>query len=227
MPISGCTGLTLTAITDAYQAVCKHTWTLPGEWAIAANYSGDAGSGPSSGTTTLTVNPAPVVSSVSPGAGPIAGGQTVTITGSSLTYETKVSFGKVPATNVNVLSDTELTATAPAHAAGTVNVTVTSPHGTSKASSGNRYTYDPVPTVSSISPNYGVQGTMVILTGTGLVTGSQVWFGADQASNVVRISSTELKAAAPYPAAGTVPVTVVTPGGTSYPGVYDQFTYTG
>jgi hypothetical protein len=227
MQIAGCTAVPLTAITGAYKAVCKHTWTLPGTWTIAANYSGDGASGPSSGTTTLTVNPAPVVSGLSPNAGPTAGGQTVTITGADLTHETKVSFGSVAATNVTVLSDTQLTATVPAHAAGTVNVTVTSPFGTSKASSASRYTYDVAPTVSSISPNSGVQGTVVTLTGTGFVSGAQVWFGADQGYNVVRVSSTTLKVTAPFPAAGTVPVTVTTPGGTSYPGFYDQFVYLG
>lgn len=224
-PVPGCTGLALTAITGAYKAVCQQKWTVPGTFAIAANYSGDAAYGASSGTTTLTVNPAPVVSSISPNGGPVAGGQTVTITGSHLLYETKVSFGNVAATNVTILSDTQLTAVAPAHAAGTVNVTIASPHGTSKTSSASRYTYDPAPTLPSISPGYGVQGTIVTLTGTGFVPGAQVWFGADEASNVVRISSTELRAAAPYPAAGTVDVTVVTPGGTSSTGVDDEFTY--
>jgi hypothetical protein len=212
--------------SGAYQAVCKHAWSAPGGYSIVASYSGDSGYGASSASTTVTVNPAPVVSSVSPQGGSIAGGQTVTITGSDLTGATKVSFGKTAASAVTVVSDSELTATAPAHAAGTVNVTVTSGLGTSAVSSKDRYTYYAPPTVSSITPATGPKGTVVTVTGTGFVAGAKVAFATSPASKVVRVSSTKLTATAPA-GSGTVAVTVTTPGGTSATSPADQFTYTG
>lgn len=64
---------------------------------------------------------------VDPDGAPTAGGVTVTIFGSGFTtaIRTDVTFGGVPATDVHVLSSTQMTVTAPAHAAGTVDVVVT------------------------------------------------------------------------------------------------------
>ncbi|HXD55537.1 MAG TPA: IPT/TIG domain-containing protein [Solirubrobacteraceae bacterium] len=75
--------------------------------------------------------PPPSVKHVTPDKGPTAGGTAVVITGSAFTGTEKVAFGatEVPFT---VVSDTEITTTAPAAAAeGTVDVTVTTPQGTS------------------------------------------------------------------------------------------------
>jgi hypothetical protein len=130
------------------------------------------------------------------------------------------------ATKVAVVSGSELKAAVPAHAAGTVNVTVTTNLGTSAVTSADRYTYDALPTVSSISPASGPNGTVVTVNGTGFVAGAKVAFGATPAANVVRASSTQLRAVAPA-GSGTVAVTVTTPGGTSANSAADQFTYTG
>jgi hypothetical protein len=53
---------------------------------------------------------------------------------------------------------TQITATSPVSAAGTVNVTVTTAGGTSVASSADEYTYDPVPTNTGVDPNHGPHG---------------------------------------------------------------------
>jgi large repetitive protein len=84
---------------------------------------------------------APAVSGISPSAGPTSGGTTVTITGTNLTSATVVDFGATAATGVTVNSATSITATAPAHAAGTVDVTVTTAGGTSAVSGNDQYTY--------------------------------------------------------------------------------------
>ncbi|HEV2116610.1 MAG TPA: IPT/TIG domain-containing protein, partial [Terriglobales bacterium] len=68
---------------------------------------------------------APTVSSVSPNSGPSTGGTAVTISGTNFAAGAVVTFGGTPATNVTVVSGTSITATTPAHAAGTVNVVVT------------------------------------------------------------------------------------------------------
>jgi hypothetical protein len=75
--------------------------------------------------------PPPAVTAVSPTSGPVAGGTTVTITGTNFTGATAVQFGAVNATSFTVNSATSITATAPAASAGTVDVTVTTPGGTS------------------------------------------------------------------------------------------------
>jgi hypothetical protein len=69
----------------------------------------------------------PTVTNVSPNAGPVAGGTIVTISGSGFavgTTGTKVKFGTVSATGVSCSSSTTCTATAPAHAAGVIDVKV-------------------------------------------------------------------------------------------------------
>jgi hypothetical protein len=93
----------------------------------------------------------PTVTAVSPSSGTPAGGTTVTVTGTNLTGATAVAFGSVPATAVTVASASQLTATAPAEAAGTVNITVTTPGGTSAISSADRFTYGTAPvTVAAV-----------------------------------------------------------------------------
>jgi uncharacterized repeat protein (TIGR01451 family) len=75
----------------------------------------------------------------------------VTITGTALTGATAVQFGTVPATGFTVNSATQITATAPAASAGAVNVTVTTPGGTSSGSTASQYTYLPVPHRANVS----------------------------------------------------------------------------
>lgn len=72
----------------------------------------------------------PVVVGLVPDRGPSAGGNTVTVTGSGLTYTTAVLFGSVSA-GFSVVSDTQLTTTAPPGAVGAATVTVVTPGGTS------------------------------------------------------------------------------------------------
>jgi hypothetical protein len=225
-PLTGCTAVPLVASGTAFRATCTQAWTKPGTYIVAATYSGDAKYAPSAAKATIKVTLVPTVSSVAANAGPTTGGQTVTITGANLTGATSVTFGTVAATNVKVVSDTTVTATVPAHAAGTVNVYVTSSLGKSPASSA-RYAYDDLPTVSAIAPSHGVKGTVVTLTGTGFVPGAKVMFGCAAASKVVRVSNTAINATAPARCAASVPITVTTPGGTSAVTSVDQFTYSG
>jgi YVTN family beta-propeller protein len=83
----------------------------------------------------------PTVSGISPDHGPEAGGTTVTVTGDNLGSTTAVTFGAVPGSNVTVVDDHTVTVTAPPHAVGPVDVTVTNPAGTSPTSSADRYSY--------------------------------------------------------------------------------------
>jgi hypothetical protein len=101
---------------------------------------GSAGQANSLGSPVL-----PAVSSVSPSSGSAAGGTPVTITGTNFTGASAVSFGATPASTFTVNSSTSITATAPAEAAGTVDVTVTTPAGTSTTSAADHFTFNAVP----------------------------------------------------------------------------------
>jgi hypothetical protein len=71
--------------------------------------------------------PAPTLASLSPGNGPIAGGTPVALTGTNFVSGATVLFGGTAAASVTFNGATSLTAVTPAHAAGTVAVTVTNP----------------------------------------------------------------------------------------------------
>jgi hypothetical protein len=89
-----------------------------------------------------TDNQAPTVTSVDPGAGPTSGGSAVTISGTNFTGTTQVYFGSVKAASFSVNSSTSITATSPAHAGGTVDITVYNA-GASDTSVADRYTFQP------------------------------------------------------------------------------------
>ncbi len=82
----------------------------------------------------------PTVRSVTPATGDVAGGSTITITGEALTGATAVTIGGRAATDVRVVSDSEINATVPAGTAGTADVTVTLPSGPVTATAAYRYT---------------------------------------------------------------------------------------
>ena len=143
---------------------------------------------------------APSVSSVSPGNGTTAGGGAVTIGGTGFYGGTAaanvsaVKFGSVAATGVAVVSDSQLTAVAPAQAAGTVDVTVTTDGGASSGNAGDLFTVvtPPQPAVSGVSPTRTPTGggTSVSITGAGYFGGigrsnvSAVKFGTVAASQL-------------------------------------------
>jgi hypothetical protein len=101
------------------------------------------------GLNSLTITPngtalTPVTTSVSPALGTAAGGQSVTISGSAFGGSPTVSFGGTAATNVAVVSANLITCTVPPHAAGAVDVMVTS-SGTGTLKHGYLYTIGAAP----------------------------------------------------------------------------------
>ena len=160
----------------------------------------------------------PTVTGLSPNSG--IHGTSVIITGTNFDSSSTVSFGSVAA-SATVNSPTQITATAPS-GSGTVYVTVTTGAGTSATGTASQFTYLP-PTVTGLSPNSGIHGTSVIITGTNFTAGSTVSFGGVAASATVN-SPTQITAIAPS-GSGTVYVTVTTAAGTSATGVATQFTY--
>src|SRR5438270_393485 len=122
--------------------------------------------------------PQPTVTGLSPAIGAAAGGGPVTISGAALTGASAVRFGSAEATAFAVESSSSITATAPP-GAGTVDVTVITPSGTSRVSAADRYTYQLAPTVTKLLPTAGPVdgGTTVTITGTEFTAASAVAFG--------------------------------------------------
>ncbi|MCL4414504.1 MAG: IPT/TIG domain-containing protein, partial [Actinobacteria bacterium] len=87
--------------------------------------------------TVLAVGSSPTVTAISPTSGPTSGGTTVTVTGTNFTGATAVDFGTTAAKSFSVVSSTGLSAVSPA-GTGTVDITVTTPTGTSATSSADR-----------------------------------------------------------------------------------------
>jgi IPT/TIG domain-containing protein/cysteine-rich secretory family protein len=86
--------------------------------------------------------PPPTVTGVAPTAGPSGGGTPVTITGTGFgSGLSSVKFGTSSASSFSVVNGTTVVALSPAHALGSVNVTVTTVGGTSAISSADQYTF--------------------------------------------------------------------------------------
>jgi IPT/TIG domain len=184
----------------------------------------------------------PMVSNVNPQKGPVDGGTQVTITGTGFTNATSVSFdsASIPCgghSTCVVNSDTQIIVASPA-GSGTVDVTVTTPNGTSTKSSAYQFTYiPPSPTVSSVDPSGGLSsgGTSVTINGTDFTGATSVAFGsaAIQCSSgdtcTINNDGTQMTVTSPAEsssdAIGPVDVTVTTAGGTSPKSSADQFTY--
>ncbi len=185
------------------------------------------GTSATSAVDLYTYDARPTVTSVSPTAGTTTGGNTVTINGTNFLSGASVSFGGTGSASVTFVSATQLKAVAPAHATGTVDLTVTTPGGTSAIVAGDHYTYDARPTVTSLNPKAGPDtgGNTVTINGTNFVSGAGVKFGTTASATVTFVSVTQLKAVAPAHATGTVDLTVTTPGGTSAIVAGDHYTY--
>jgi len=200
---------------------------------------GDATASSATGTN-------PTVTNVSPNTGPTTGGTAITITGTGFVAGATVVIGQgngpfkaAAATNVNVVSSTEITATSGGGAiAGTFSLFVTSSGGTSAGNSDDDFTYSPVEftaSVRGITPNSGPTsgGTAITITGiffaspaTVVIGQGEGTVGAIAATNVVVVSSTEITATTGGGAkAGTFSLYVTTNNGVSSSSSRDDFTY--
>ncbi|HEH9403205.1 TPA: IPT/TIG domain-containing protein, partial [Aeromonas bestiarum] len=101
-------------------------------------------------TLVVTSSAVPTLTSAAPNSGSTAGATSVTLTGTNLTGATAVSFGGTAATGYTVNNATTITATTPAHAAGAVNVVVTTSGGSATLTNGYTYTV-PAPIAGPVS----------------------------------------------------------------------------
>ncbi|PKG33493.1 IPT/TIG domain-containing protein [Methanoregula sp.] len=159
----------------------------------------------------------PTVTGIAPVNGSVVGGTEVTITGTRFTGTTAVTFDGTAATEFTVVSDTSITVIAPAHAAGSVDVVVTTPRGSATGT----FTYEteviPTPTVTGITPETGPVsgGTEVTITGTKFTGTTAVTFDGTAATEFTVVSDTSITATTPAHAAGSVDIVVTTPGGSA------------
>jgi LPXTG-motif cell wall-anchored protein len=123
-----------------------------------------------------------------------------------------------------VVDDTTITATAPAHVAGSVDVIVTTPDATGTGT--DAFTYDAQASSLTISPVAGPTsgGTTITITGEGLATTSGVTVGGTPATDVTVQDDTTVTAVVPAGALGEADVVVTTLGGSTT--LADAFTYT-
>lgn len=125
-------------------------------------------------------NGAPTITSIQPNNGPMAGGTNVIIVGTGFDPVTTVTIGGQPATGLVFTGNTTISLNTPASATpgGRDVVVFSSQNGTITAVNG--FTYNPTPTVGTITPNNGpvAGGQLVTINGSGFGGTVTVQFGA-------------------------------------------------
>ena len=159
------------------------------------------------------------ITAVVPRAVDVGGGDVVSIAGEGFTTATGVGFDGTAGTNVVVVNDRQLTVTAPAHATGSVDVTVTLTDART-ATLVNAVSYAQRLRFVDVSPDSAdaAGGATVTVTGAGFVAGATVSFGGVACADVVIVDSTSLTCTLGAGAAGLVDVRITNPDGSSVRG---------
>ena len=216
---TACTTLTLTSSTELTCTTPAHS---PGPVTVRATNTDGQGGSLYPG---YTYQAAPTVTSVIASAGAVEGDTLVKVIGTEFLEGVKVTFGESACTTLTLTSSTELTCTTPAHDEGPVMVTATNTD--TQTGSYSSYTYQAVPTVTSISPTSGpVAGaTLVTVTGTRFLSGVGVRIGGAACTPLTLNSSTSLTCTTPPGTAGAQDV-VVTNSDTQFGTLPLGYTYT-
>lgn len=128
-----------TCTSVAPSSSCTLTFT-PGATAVSQTDFSIQGDNTNTATAAMAITIAtPTLSSINPTSGTASGNAQVTLTGTNLTGATSITLDGTPATSVNVINSTSVTAVTPSHAAGVVDVIINTPEGS--ASLSNSYTY--------------------------------------------------------------------------------------
>jgi len=218
---SGLSDISATSVTVVSSTLI--TCTLPitgagtGAWNVVVTNT-DAQSGTLAGGFTVKY-PAPTVTAITPNTGVNNASVSVTnlagtgfVTGATVKL-TKTGLTDISATGVTVVSSTKITCTLPITSAGTGawNVVVTNTDAQSGTLTGGFTVKYPVPTVTAITPNSGVNNASVSITnlaGTGFVTGATVKLTKTgltdiSATGVTVVSATQITCTLPITGAGT------------------------
>ncbi|KAF1056971.1 MAG: hypothetical protein GAK34_00041 [Delftia tsuruhatensis] len=153
----GATAATGFTVNSATQITATAPAGSPGTVDVRVTTTG--GTSATGAADQFTYVATPTVTSISPTSGPQAGGTTVVLTGTNFSGATAVTFGATAATGFTVNSATQITATAPAGSAGTVDVRVTTTGGTSATGAADQFTYVAItvtPATLAGTPKVGV-----------------------------------------------------------------------
>ncbi|GGQ84284.1 IPT/TIG domain-containing protein [Couchioplanes azureus] len=189
-----------------------------------------AGTSTATTATRFTYHPPPAITSLSTQSALTIGGTLVTVTGTNLTGASRVSVGTAAGTSVRVLSPTSMQFVAPARpTTGGVDVTITSPYGTSAVVSAGRlnYVHPPRPVIAGLSTDVGPSHapTTVLINGANFRGTTRVTVGERTATFSV-LSDNQIRAVLPAQANGVwVNVFVFTPGGHSEAHTGTDFRY--
>lgn len=161
-PVVGGGGTTISCTAPALAA---------GSYTVAMT-NGDDDNQTGSLASAITYVASPTISGggISPANGPITGSTPITITGTNFTNAPLpvVSVGGSLCTGVTVTGTTQIDCTTPSGTAGAQDVVITQ-YGSISVTETGGFTYDPPPTVDSVSPVVGPASgsTAITITGTG------------------------------------------------------------
>jgi hypothetical protein len=178
---------TVTGPADDYPFVCPQSGCGIGHTGMIGNMRVNA----------AVPNPAPTITSVSPSTISTGGGTTVTIFGTNFTSGATVKFDTLSATSISFVSGTQLSAIAPAHAAGAVTVTVTNPDN--QSATGTITYLTPGPSIASVSPANGPNsgGTAITILGNGFLPGATVTIGGTNVVGTEVVDASTITATTP------------------------------
>jgi beta-glucanase (GH16 family) len=146
----GTTAATAFTVDSATQITATSS---PGSGTVDVTVTTAGGTSAISAACHFTYTLAPAVASLAPNNGLTSGGTSVVITGANFTGASAVKFGTAAATAFTVNSATQITATSPP-GSGTVDVTVTTPAGSSANSLADKfiYTLPPAASYTAVTP---------------------------------------------------------------------------
>ena len=164
-------------------------------------------------------NPLPAITLVKPNNGKLDGGTKIEIMGSgfllgaTVQLVTGASYPEGSAIEVISISDELIVAVTPKFRGqpGLVDVWVTNPDR-QRILYEDGFTYNPLPTISKISPSYGLTagGTIIAIEGTGFLPGARVFIGNSAATTEFKNQSS-LEAVTPPNLPGSFDLKVVNP----------------
>lgn len=199
------------------------TATTPGTTAGAKDVSVTTPSGTRSLTSAFTFHDPPTLMSTSVALGTTSGGTALTLTGTNLSGASSVTFGGTAGT-ITGTSSTTVSVTTPAHAAGPVDIEVTTPGGTDTLAGAFTFVTPPSPPapappsggstsssstessggggglneITTISPSAsGPPGSVIALAGWGLTTTRGVYFNEYPAASWRVVSDSHVEVTVP------------------------------
>ena len=155
------------------------------------------------------------ITSISPSTSTTAGGTTLTVNGALLQSGTTVLVGTFSCNPVTLISPAQLTCPIPAHAAGTVGVTVTNPGGATVTLASALVYADMLaaPSIASSTPASGSTfgGNIITIAGANFQTGATVKIDGVVCTVPNVTSATSMTCRTPSHALGIVNIVVQNP----------------